>query len=176
MLKAGRGGAGGSGTIVGNRGTVIGGRGGAGGTGGAGGDGGGGAVHGDDALVVGGDGGSAGTADGRGGRAAPSPIERMGGPSEYWRFGRGGVGGNQPEYNRRLEILAAIQRQYKETFPDEAPYVDAGVDAVPPNWVNKRLEELGEAWRVASGVGGYVLPPLTDAERMKGTSPSVPAA
>jgi hypothetical protein len=85
---AGKGGAGGSGTIVGNRGTVvIGGRGGVGGTGGKGGDGGGGFVQGDDGLIVGGDGGNAGSPEGRGGRGAHSPLERAGQPTSMWRYG-----------------------------------------------------------------------------------------
>jgi hypothetical protein len=47
-----------------------------------------------------------------------------------------------------------------DAFPEEVPFVDAGVDPVPVNWVNKRLEELAESWRVELSDGGYVLPPL----------------
>jgi hypothetical protein len=47
-----------------------------------------------------------------------------------------------------------------DAFPEEMPFVNAGVDPVPLNWVNKRLEELGEIWQVEMGNGGYVLPPL----------------
>jgi len=156
----GRGGDGGSGTIVGDRGTVIGGRGGAAGAGGRGGDGGSGCIHGDDATVVGGDGGSAATSDGRGGRGARSPFERAGEATSLWRFGRAGSGGNAPEYSRRLSLLASIRREYLEAFPDEVPFIDAGVDPVPANWVNKRLDELHEDWRVQMCDGGYVLPSL----------------
>src|SRR5262245_6049175 len=53
----GAGGAGGSGTITGDRGTVIGGRGGQGGVSGRGGDGGGGSIQGNDGIIIGGDGG-----------------------------------------------------------------------------------------------------------------------
>lgn len=156
----GRGGAGGGGVIEGDRGTVVGGRGGRGGTGGQGGDGGSGFVRGNDAIIVGGDGGDAGGWDGRGGRGARGPMERSGGPTSLWRFGKGGAGGNAPEYNRRLALLAQIRREYMDAFPDEIPFIEAGVDPVPTNWVNKRLEELGEQWTVELDQGGYALPPL----------------
>ena len=45
-------------------------------------------------------------------------------------------------------------------FQDEAPFVNAGIDQVPVNWVNSRLEELGETWRVEMREGGYKMPPL----------------
>jgi len=47
-----------------------------------------------------------------------------------------------------------------ESFPDRARFVRAGFDQVTISWVNKRLEEIGEAWRVAIGREGYVLPNL----------------
>src|SRR6266849_1107459 len=74
----GEGGKGGSGTITGNNGIVIGGRGGRGGASGDGhgGDGGSGFVTGDNAIVIGGEGGEAGQAD-RGGRGGRSPLERL---------------------------------------------------------------------------------------------------
>jgi hypothetical protein len=28
------------------------------------------------------------------------------------------------------------------------------------HWINKRLEEVGESWRVWQGSEGYILPPL----------------
>lgn len=159
-FSSGVGGAGGGGKIIGNRGTIIGGRGGAGGVGGTGGAGGSGHIEGDDGLIVGGDGGNCATPDGRGGRAAPSPAERTGLPSELWIYGRGGAGGNVPEYDRRLAVLKRIRLEYMTKFPDEVPFIDAGIDPVPINWVNKRLEELSERWRVGMGAGGYVMPAL----------------
>ena len=36
-------------------------------------------------------------------------------------------------------------------------FLQAGVDQVPISWVNKRLEEIGETWRVQLNDGGYVL-------------------
>jgi hypothetical protein len=156
----GEGGAGGSGVIVGDRGVVVGGRGGEGGIGGKGGDGGGGVIHGDDGLVVGGDGGSAASPDGRGGRGARGPTERMGGPTSMWRYGKGGSAANVPEYDRRLSVLTTIRQEYMDAFPEELPFIHAGVDTVPLKWVNKRLEELAENWRVQPGENGYVLPVL----------------
>ena len=65
---SGVGGEGGGGTILGDRGLVIGGRGGNGGVKGVGGKGGSGFVNGNDGVVIGGDGGNCATADGRGGK------------------------------------------------------------------------------------------------------------
>lgn len=158
--QQGRGGAGGGGVIEGDGGMIIGGRGGLGGVSGRGGDGGSGFVRGNDAIIIGGDGGDASGWDGRGGRGARSPMERNGGHTSLWRFGKGGAGGNAPEYNRRLALLIQIRCEYMEAFPDEVPFLEAGVDSVPTNWVNKRLEELAEQWTVELDQGGYVLPPL----------------
>jgi hypothetical protein len=87
-------------------------------------------------------------------------LERNGAPTSLWRYGKGGAGANAPEYNRRLDLLNQIRREYMESFPEEVPFLEAGVDVVPTNWVNKRLEELGEQWTVELDRGGYVLPPL----------------
>ena len=159
----GSGGKGGGGTIVRGRGEIIGGPGGDGGdpNSGRGGDGGSGtAIDAVYARIVGGAGGNAGQTDGRGGRAAASGIEIAGGPTSLWIYGRGGLGANAPEYNRRLGILTAIREEYLAVFQDEAPFVNAGIDQVPVNWVNSRLEELGETWRVEMREGGYKMPPL----------------
>jgi len=77
-----------------------------------------------------------------------------------WPYGRGGVGANAPEYNRRLELLIVIRHQYLTMFPERAPFIEAGIDHVPISWVNKRLAEGAENWRVEPGDEGYVLPPL----------------
>jgi len=157
---SGTGGEGGGGTILGDRGVVIGGRGGRGGVGGNGGKGGSGFIQGNDGVIIGGDGGSAGTSDGRGGRSARGPTEKFGFSSQLWGFGRGGSGGNHPEYNRRLELLRAIRAEYKTRFPDDAAYIEAGIERVPVDWINQRLVEFGEAWSVSAGECGYVLPSL----------------
>jgi hypothetical protein len=156
----GIGGDGGSGTINGNNGTIIGGRGGNGGVSGIGGKGGDGFIQGDNGLIIGGDGGNCGTPDGRGGRGARSPTEREDIPTNMWSYGRGGSGENHPEYNRRIVLLKNIRLEYMDKFSEEVPFIEAGVDIVPINWVNKRLEELHENWRIEMGVVGYFLPPL----------------
>jgi hypothetical protein len=156
----GIGGDGGGGTIIGDRGTVIGGRGGDGGVSGLGGKGGSGFIQGDDGLIIGGDGGSATTADGRGGRGARGPTERFGFTTDTWGYGRGGSAPNHPEYDRRIALLESVRHEYLAKFPDDAPYIEAGVDPVPIDWINQRLVELGESWTVKCGERGYVLPPL----------------
>lgn len=156
----GIGGEGGSGVIVGNRGTIIGGKGGDAGVSGVGGNGGSGFVFGDDGLIIGGDGGSGGTADGRGGRAALGPTARLGFPTDMWGFGAGGAGANAPEYERRLRLLWKYCDQFKAKFPERACFVNAGIDRVPLDWVNQRLSEEKENWSVDAGPEGYVLPPL----------------
>lgn len=158
----GRGGNGGSGTIQGDRGVVVGGRGGRGGKYGVGGNGGGGIVEGNDAVVIGGDGGDAGTEDGRGGRGARGPTERLGFHSSLWGFGRGGSGKNDPEYDRKIELLEQIRNEYLLKFPEDARYINAGIDIVPKDRINQRLIEYGENWQIEIDDDGmrYVLPPL----------------
>lgn len=158
--RGGVGGEGGSGTIIGNRGTVIGGRGGRGGVTGVGGKGGSGFIQGNDGLVIGGDGGSCATADGRSGKVARGPTERLGFATKTWGYGRGGSADNHPEYNRRIKLLALFRSEYQVKFPSDAPYIDAGVDIVPTDWINQRLIECGESWQVLLGEAGYILPSL----------------
>lgn len=163
----GIGGEGGGGTIFGDRGVVIGGKGGNGGNGGIsgiGGKGGSGFVYGNDGLVIGGDGGNGPTADGRGGKGARGPTERFGFPSQLWGYGRGGSSTNLPEYDRRMQLLIQFRQEYKTKFPDDACYIDAGVDVVPAEWINQRLEESGESWEVEMRDTGYTLPPITGAD------------
>lgn len=156
----GVGGDGGGGTIIGNCGTVIGGQGGDGGMSGIGGKGGSGFIHGDDGLIIGGDGGSAATADGRGGGGARGPTERFGFSTEMWGYGRGGSAPNHPEYDRRINLLIQIRNEYLSRFPNDAPYIKAGIDPVPIDWINQRLAELSEPWTVKRGNWGYALPLL----------------
>lgn len=158
----GTGGEGGSGTIFGNNGTIIAGNGGNGGIAGIGGKGGGGIAYGDNCKIIGGDGGNSGTADGRGGRGARSPLEGQDMPTDMWGYGYGGSGANHHEYDRRLVILKSIRTEYMVKFPHEVPFLEAGIDPVPLNWVNKRLEELQEPWRVEMANGGYVMPVLNN--------------
>jgi hypothetical protein len=156
----GVGGEGGSGTIVGDRGLVIGGRGGNGGVAGVGGKGGSGFINGNDGVIIGGDGGNCATTDGRGGKPAKGPTERFGISSFMWGFGRGGAGANHPEYDRRVRLLSAICQEYKTKLPEDSFYIDAGIERVPSDWVNQRLLESGESWRVLDGETGFLLPLL----------------
>lgn|SRR5882724_6613359 len=155
----GPGGAGGKAKVSGNRSGAEGGIGGKGGLG-AGGPGGDAEVTGDNSFARGGDGGNAGQPDGRGGPRTTSPGERMNLPTAMWPYGYGGRGANAPEYDRRLKILTQVRAEFMKAFPDDVVFVEAGIDVVPISWVNKRLEELGESWRVTLKDGGYELPPL----------------
>lgn len=156
----GIGGDGGDGTIIGNRGVVIGGRGGNGGVAGVGGKGGSGFIQGDDGLIIGGDGGNCGTFDGRAGKGARGPTERLGFPTAMWGYGRGGSGVNHPEYDRRISLLTQFRNEYMSKFPEDAQYIGAGVDIVPIDWINQRLIECSEPWNIAISESGYILPPI----------------
>lgn len=162
--RAGVGGDGGTGTIIGDHGVIFGGRGGDGGSSGHGGKGGDGFISGNDGMIIGGDGGSAASSDGRGGKGARGPTERFGFSTDIWGFGRGGSGVNHPEYDRRLDLLVEICEEYKAKFPDDARYVDAGIDRIPIDWINQRLVELDEDWLVVQGTNGNILPTLADLE------------
>ena len=162
--SSGAGGDGGGGYIQGNNGVAIGGPGGNGGVGGSGGRGGSGFVIGDDGFVAGGNGGNAATGDGRAGRSARGPTERFGFPTSSWGFGRGGTGSNAPEYDRRIALLRQFRAEYFQRFPYDFVFVEAGIDRVPADWINQRLLEIGELWRVEDGPDGYVMPLLSSNE------------
>lgn len=154
------GGSGGSAQAT-NGAAAIGGRGGLGNQLAKGGPGGDAKADGPGSLAMGGDGGNAGTPDGRGGRRTISPGERLGLPTDSWAFGYGGAGANRPEYDRRLVLLTRIRHEYASAFPHDWKFIEAGIDPVPMSWVNKRLEELGEQWRVVGmHDGGYIMPPM----------------
>jgi hypothetical protein len=156
----GSGGKGGDVKITGDRSNGGGGGGGLGSVDCVGGAGGNVEIQGEGSSGVGGAGGNCWTPDGRGGRRTVSPAESANLPTELWAYGYGGQGANKPEYDRRLRLLKQIRSEYVKKFPAEVPFIEAGVDPVPISWVNKRLEELGEKWRVTIGDGGYVMPPL----------------
>lgn len=155
--EAGRGGHGGGGNATGKRSKVLGGRGGKGGgeRTGRGGDGGGGDATGEYSTVVGGDGGDAGRADGRGGAGGPSPLKRL--PSETLHkfgltgnegYGQGGTARNSAAYDRALRVLSGISADYVAKYADAPVVPMPGVLMPPADWVNNRLEKMGEAFRV----------------------------
>jgi len=77
-----------------------------------------------------------------------------------WGAGRGGRGADAPAYTRRLQLLIQVRDEFVERFPDEALYIVAGIDRVPIDWVNQRLDELGETWHVTWCTEGHEMPPL----------------
>jgi hypothetical protein len=157
-----QGGSGGNvGPISGERLDIETGKGGAGGCGSEGGAGGGaGPVNGSNIRVHTGQGGDAASCDGLGANRTPSGAEFQNWPTEMWKFGGGGRGGDTSVGKHRIEVLIRIRREYMATFPEDVSHIEAGVSQVPINWVNKRLEELNETWRVTEGKNGYALPRL----------------
>jgi hypothetical protein len=72
----------------------------------------------------------------------------FGTPSGMWGVGRGGRGEGTPEGARLREVLSRVCREYSERFPQDAAYIEAGLEQVPTDWLNQRLVELGEKWQV----------------------------
>lgn len=154
----GRGGKGGGGNASGKGSLVLGGKGGPGGGpgGGRGGDGGGGDAVGDGSIVIGGDGGGGGgRPDGRGGIGAPSPLKKLSpevlksfGLTGNETYGQGGSSPNSPEYDRSLKVLNAISAEYIANNPKAKLESMPGVLMPPVSWVNKRLSERQETFRV----------------------------
>lgn len=145
--RDGPGGRAGSGYAMGTRSAAIGGDGGRGGEG-PGGDGGHGVATGHGAIGIGGTGGDARQPGGQGGRGGRGPTDRFGTASSMWGVGRGGRGGCTPEFIRRSDVLRGICTEYLQRFPQDAPFINAGLEQVPTDWLNQRLVEMGERWRV----------------------------
>lgn len=153
----GRGGLGGGGNAVGKDSIVLGGTGGKGGSpgGGRGGDGGGGDAVGEGAMVIGGDGGGGGRSDGRGGAGAESPLKKLSPEAlKSWGltgkegYGQGGRGANSPEYDRRLRVLSLLSADYTSKYPKSQMVPMPGVLMPPVDWVNGRLTQMREVFRV----------------------------
>ena len=156
-LADGSGGKGGSGNAIGKGSLVVGGRGGLGGSPGSGrgGDGGGGDASGEGSMVIGGDGGGGGRSDGRGGKGAPSPLKRLSpealksmGLTGNEGYGQGGGGANSPEYNRRLKVLNILSAEYLSKNPETHMIPMPGVLMPPLSWMNERLSEKRENFRI----------------------------
>ena len=101
-----------------------------------------------------------------------SAGENLNMPTTDWPYGYGGAGANAPEYDRRITLLARLRAEYLAAFPGDAPFINAGVDPVPLRWINKRLEEHGESWRVPGmRDGGYIMPMIGADTRAKADRP-----
>jgi hypothetical protein len=153
----GQGGRGGGGSAIGKNSTVFGGKGGKGGGpgGGRGGDGGGGDAVGDGSMVIGGDGGGGGRSDGRGGAGGPSPLKRLTqdqlkswGLTGTEGYGQGGRGANSPEYDRSLRVLGTLSAEFAARYPNSQMTPMPGVLMPPIEWVNDRLSQMKENFRV----------------------------
>lgn len=142
-IADGRGGRGGSGTIIKGEGVILGGRGGRGGhpDGGRGGDGGSGTIIGGKGVIVGGDGGEA-AQYGRPGLGAESPLTRLGlgdivlpDGRKLSEFGRGGDGGAPPiQHEGRFYNIAALIRD----LPRETIYeIDETKPSSTQEWWNR---------------------------------------
>jgi len=44
--------------------------------------------------------------------------------------------------------LGSVVETYLERFRQDAPFINAGLEQVPTDWLNQRLAELGERWQV----------------------------
>jgi hypothetical protein len=143
----GRGGRGGNAYATGANSTATGGQGGRGGVG-PGGDGGHALAAGDSSIGRGGHGGDGAQPGGVGGRGGRGPTDNFGTPSHLWGAGRGGRGGCTPEFIRLSGVLSDIGKEYLQRFPQDALFIDAGLEQVPTDWLNQRLIELGEKWQV----------------------------
>lgn len=136
---------------------AMGGNGGLGGGagGGKGGKGGDAEAFGRGSLAIGGDGGGGYRADGRGGKGADSLLKKL--PPDMLKqfgltgnenYGSGGDGGNSQEYVRRIGILKVLNSEYSKENPGLKLHTMQGVEMPPVEWINKRLSQKKESFRV----------------------------
>jgi hypothetical protein len=52
------------------------------------------------------------------------------------------------ETSRRKSLIATLRQEYVFSHDGLSPAFLAGSEPVPPDWMNKRLEKMGELWRV----------------------------
>ncbi len=57
---------------------------------------------------------------------------------------------NIEEQKRRAKILAMLRQEYILSYDNLSSGLLAGTEQPPSDWINQRLEELGEKWTVAS--------------------------
>ncbi|SRR5216684_2794885 len=55
---------------------------------------------------------------------------------------------DEQESKRRESLYARLRQEYMLSHDGLSPALIAGLAPVPPDWINKRLAELGEKWRV----------------------------
>ena len=143
------GGRGGSGEIIGS-GTIIGGRGGRVGFGGAGrgGDGGGGVIHGH-GLIIGGEGGSVDGTDVWYPPAQSGYIESLlsQGITPDYGVQYPGAGGATPGWLRREEIVRQIRENYFRENGNTEKLSKSKITDVPLEYINEKLSSTGHPWR-----------------------------
>jgi hypothetical protein len=54
----------------------------------------------------------------------------------------------EPETSRRKSLLGKLCKEYIFDHDGLSSALLAGTESVPPDWINKRLEQMGESWRV----------------------------
>ncbi len=110
-------------------------------------------------IVVGGDGGDAPRPDGRGGRGGKSGA-RLFGVDQLHRLpdgrypGEGGRGANSPSCEGKATTIKTLLREYYDETPLEVSHADKH-SAVPLDWLNARLVQLGTTWRVQIDDGEF---------------------
>jgi hypothetical protein len=113
-------------------------------------------------MALGGQGGEAPQPDGRGGRGVQNGLIAHGFPDQllpngHWisEYGRGGNGSNAPQYNERLNIIGELNAEYMKAHPKLGGDHWTSKTAVPLEWLNRRLTQLGKDWRVRITDGEY---------------------
>jgi|ERR1043165_944063 hypothetical protein len=66
---------------------------------------------------------------------------------------------SEKEVVRRQKILAALRNEYVLSHDNVSTAVMSGVQSPPADWVNGRLKELGEKWRIGDQYQPPALPP-----------------
>jgi hypothetical protein len=66
----------------------------------------------------------------------------------------------EPESTRRNVLLQNLRQEYILSHDGLSPALLAGTEPVPADWMNKRLEQMGQSWRVRVNGSEYqILPP-----------------
>jgi hypothetical protein len=52
------------------------------------------------------------------------------------------------EHSRRNSVVGKLRQEYVLSHDGLSPALLAGTEPVPPDWMNTRLEQMGELWRV----------------------------